>query len=211
MRCHYNIFVSETRPRTRYLHVNCFLHFLRFYRLAYKRSIRSLGLLVQSYELQLKKEKTKELINGRTEKMLVSDLIKEKGAGVITTKPATTVSEVADIISSKRIGALVVTELDGKVVGIISERDIVNGLSKSGANLLKLPVSDVMTRDVYTCAMTEDVNQLRREMTTRRARHIPIVEDDKLIGIISMGDIVKNRLDELEDETQQMRDYIATS
>ena len=143
--------------------------------------------------------------------MLVSDLIKEKGAGVITTKPAATVSEVADIISSKRIGALVVTELDGKVVGIISERDIVNGLSKSGVNLLKLPVSDVMSRGVYTCAMTEDVNQLRREMTTRRARHIPIVEDDKLIGIISMGDIVKNRLDELEDETQQMRDYIATS
>jgi CBS domain-containing protein len=165
----------------------------------------------EPYELQLKKGKTNELINWRTEKMLVSDLIKEKGAGVITTKPATTVSEVADIIASKRIGALVVTGPDGKVVGIISERDIVNGLSKSGANLLKLPVSDVMTRDVFTCAMTEDVNQLRREMVTRRARHIPIVEDDKPIGIISMGDIVKNRLDELEDETQQMRDYIATS
>ena len=143
--------------------------------------------------------------------MLVSDLIKEKGAGVITTSPATTVAEAADIIASKRIGAVVVTELGDKVVGIISERDIVNGLSKSGANLLKLPVSDVMTRDVFTCATTEDVNQLRREMVTRRARHIPIVEDDKLIGIISMGDIVKNRLDELEDETQQMRDYIATS
>ena len=143
--------------------------------------------------------------------MLVSDLIKEKGAGVITTRPATTVADVADIIASKRIGAVVVTELDDKVVGIISERDIVNGLSMSGASLLKLPASDVMTRDVFTCAKTEDVNQLRREMTTRRARHIPIVEDDKLIGIISIGDIVKNRLDELEDETQQMRDYIATS
>jgi CBS domain-containing protein len=143
--------------------------------------------------------------------MLVLDLIKEKGAGVITTRPATTVSEVANIMASKRIGAVVVTDLDDKVVGIISERDIVNGLSKSGVNLLKLPVSDVMTRDVFTCATTEDVNQLRREMVTRRARHIPIVEDGKLIGIISMGDIVKNRLDELEDETQQMRDYIATS
>jgi CBS domain-containing protein len=115
------------------------------------------------------------------------------------------------MVASKRIGAVVVTELDDKVVGIISERDIVNGLSKSGANLLKLTVSDVMTRDVFTCATTEDLNQLRREMVTRRARHIPIVENDKLIGIISMGDIVKNRLDELEDETQQMRDYIATS
>ena len=143
--------------------------------------------------------------------MLVSDLIKEKGAGVITTRPATTIAQAADIIANKRIGAVVVTELNGKVVGIISERDIVNGLSKSGASLLKLPASDVMTRDVFTCATTEDVNQLRREMTTRRARHIPIVEDDKLIGIISIGDIVKNRLDELEDETQQMRDYIETS
>jgi CBS domain-containing protein len=121
------------------------------------------------------------------------------------------VAEATDIMASKRIGAVVVTELDDKVVGIISERDIVNGLSKSGANLLKLTVSDVMTRDVFTCATTEDLNQLRREMVTRRARHIPIVENDKLIGIISMGDIVKNRLDELEDETQQMRDYIATS
>ena len=143
--------------------------------------------------------------------MLVSDLIKEKGAGVVTTRPATTVAQAADIIANKRIGAVVVTEIDNKVVGIISERDIVNGLSKSGANLLTLPVSDVMTRDVFTCATTEDVNQLRREMTSRRARHIPIVEDEKLIGIISIGDIVKNRLDELEDETQQMRDYIATS
>ena len=142
--------------------------------------------------------------------MLVSALIKEKGAGVITTGPATTVSEVADIIARERIGAVVVTEQDDQVVGIISERDIVNGLSKRGTKLLDLPISDVMTRDVFTCATTEDVNQLRREMTNRRARHIPIVEEGKLIGIISIGDIVKNRLDELESETQQMRDYIAT-
>ena len=142
--------------------------------------------------------------------MLVSALIKEKGAGVITTGPATTVSEVADIIARERIGAVVVTEQDDQVVGIISERDIVNGLSKFGINLLKLPVSDVMTRDVFTCATTENLNQLRREMTNRRARQVPVVEEDKLIGIISIGDIVKNRLDELEDEAQQMRDYIAT-
>ena len=142
--------------------------------------------------------------------MLVSALIKEKGAGVITTGPATTVSEVADIIARERIGAVVVTEQDDQVVGIISERDIVNGLSKRGTGLLDLPISDVMTRDVFTCATTEDVNQLRREMTNRRARHIPIVEEGKLIGIISIGDIVKNRLDELESETKQMRDYIAT-
>ena len=141
--------------------------------------------------------------------MLVSTLIKEKGARVITTEPATTVAEVADIIARERIGAVVVTEKDSEVVGIISERDIVNGLSKFGINLLKLPVSDVMTRDVFTCATTENLNQLRREMTNRRARHIPVVEEDKLIGIISIGDIVKNRLDELEDEAQQMRDYIA--
>ena len=142
--------------------------------------------------------------------MLVSALIKEKGAGVITTGPATTVSEVADIIARERIGAVVVTEQDDQVVGIISERDIVNGLSKRGTGLLDLPISDIMTRDVFTCATTEDVNQLRREMTNRRARHIPIVEEGKLIGIISIGDIVKNRLDELESETKQMRDYIAT-
>ena len=141
--------------------------------------------------------------------MLVSTLIKEKGARVITTEPATTVAEVADIIARERIGAVVVTEKDSEVVGIISERDIVNGLSKFGINLLKLPVSDVMTRDVFTCATTENLNQLRREMTNRRARQIPVVEKDKLIGIISIGDIVKNRLDELEDEAQQMRDYIA--
>ena len=142
--------------------------------------------------------------------MLVSALIKEKGAGVITTGPATTVSEVADIIARERIGAVVVTEQDDQVVGSIAERDIVNGLSKRGTGLLDLPISDIMTRDVFTCATTEDVNQLRREMTNRRARHIPIVEEGKLIGIISIGDIVKNRLDELESETQQMRDYIAT-
>ncbi len=143
--------------------------------------------------------------------MLVSTILKEKGTGVVTTRPETNLAEVANMLTRERIGAVVITDERNQVVGIISERDIVNGLSEHGTSLLELEVSKFMTRDVYTCVATDNMNELRREMTSRRIRHIPVVEDGRLAGIVSIGDVVKNRVDELENETQQLREYIEKS
>jgi CBS domain-containing protein len=140
--------------------------------------------------------------------MKVSSILKAKGAHVETTRPDTTVYTVVWELKLKGIGALVLSE-DGKaVLGLISERDIVRGLTEHGAKLLTLPVSEVMTPPVVTCAPEESITAVMARMTSHRVRHLPVLDGGRLCGIVSIGDIVKYRLDELELETNILRENL---
>jgi CBS domain-containing protein len=142
--------------------------------------------------------------------MKVKDIIAHKGKNVLTVRPDTSVATVIHRLALERIGALVVSDDGARVSGIISERDIVRVLAERGAELIdpKLKVEEIMTRHVKTCALEDKVQEVMGEMTRSRIRHLPVVEDDKIVGIVSIGDVVKNRLDELELETNVLREYI---
>ena len=140
--------------------------------------------------------------------MKVRNIIGEKGQEVATIRSESTVSTAANLLKLKGIGALVVSEDGSQVAGIISERDIVRGLVEHGHELLEVRVSDLMTRTVKTCTMDADVTEIMGEMTRSRIRHLPVVEMGVLVGIVSIGDVVKNRLGELETETNVLRDFI---
>ena len=141
--------------------------------------------------------------------MDVETILRNKGRTVATIRPDDTVRAAVEALVSGNIGALVASE-DGEIVdGIISERDIAHALARHGAGLLSLTVAEVMTRSVVTCDPTESVGELMAEMTNRRIRHLPVVRDGKLCGIVSIGDVVKNRLDEIEYEARSLRSFIA--
>ena len=142
--------------------------------------------------------------------MNVKTIIGRKGADVVTARERDTIGEVAATLRARRIGALVVSNDGARVDGIVSERDIVNGLVEHGASLLDREVGLVMTREVITCAPEESVEDLMAKMSGRRIRHLPCVEDGRLCGIVSIGDVVKHRLGEIEAEAEAMRAYIAT-
>ena len=141
--------------------------------------------------------------------MNVETILRGKGQTVATIRPDETVAAVVERLVSQNIGALVVSANGATVDGIISERDIVHGLADRGAGLMSLKVADVMTRNVITCDLADTVDQLMAEMTNRRIRHFPVVQDERLCGIISIGDVVKNRLDEVEYEARSLRSFIA--
>lgn len=144
--------------------------------------------------------------------MTVAAILRAKGAHVETTRPETTLYTVAWSLKVKRIGALVVVAGDGDhILGIISERDIVRGLIEHGEHLLALPVSKVMTSPVLTCTREDRVTAVMARMTRHRVRHLPVVEGDKLSGLISIGDVVKYRLDELELEANILRETLMVS
>jgi len=138
--------------------------------------------------------------------MKVEGILRSKGAKVVTVKPDASVANVVQTLREHQIGALVVTEDGRSVLGIISERDVVRGLGERGPRILEMRVSDLMTRVVFTCGRDDTVKHLMSEMTRRRIRHLPIVADGALCGIISIGDVVKSRLDELELETNVLRE-----
>lgn len=137
--------------------------------------------------------------------MKVASILKVKGTTVVTTPPRTSVAASARLLRDERIGALVVSEHD-TVLGIITERDIVQGLADRGPSLLDLPVSLVMTRAPVTCTPDDDIQAVMRQMTRLRVRHLPVMVGGRLRGIVSIGDVVKHRLDELELETNVLRD-----
>ena len=141
--------------------------------------------------------------------MLIGQILAGKGRDVVTMRPDATIPEVAKLLKAKRIGAVVVTEADGGLCGIISERDLARGLADHGADLLTLRVGDLMTREVSTCSPNDGIDQLMQQMTEGRFRHLPVVEDGRMIGIISIGDVVKHRLQELEQEAHMLHDYIS--
>jgi CBS domain-containing protein len=138
----------------------------------------------------------------------ISQLLRHKGNAVATVEATASVREALALLAEHRIGALVVSPDGNRIDGIISERDIARGLHEHGAGLLTQPVSQVMTADVRTCVPTAGVHDLAQTMTDHRIRHIPVVDDGNLIGIVSIGDVVKARLDELEAERAQLVDYI---
>ena len=142
--------------------------------------------------------------------MHVKVILKNKGSAVETIRPDATIAEATDRLKTRRIGVLVVSSDGASVGGILSERDIVSGLAEFGTNLLDQKVAALMTADVRTCTAEDTVISVMGLMTDRRIRHVPVVDGDRLIGIVSIGDAVKNRLNELESEASQLRAYINT-
>ena len=141
--------------------------------------------------------------------MLIGQILAGKGREVVSTRPDATIAEVAGLLKAKRIGAVVVMDENGELCGIISERDLARGLADHGANLLKMRVGDLMTTEVSTCAPEDGIDKLMQQMTEGRFRHLPVVQDGRMIGILSIGDVVKHRLQELEAETHLLQDYIS--
>jgi len=139
--------------------------------------------------------------------MRIADVLRNKGAAVATITPETSVSGLLTELSVHNIGAMVVVSTDG-VIGIVSERDVVRALQTRGADLLRLPVSEIMTTFVATCTPNDTVDSLSVLMTEKRVRHIPVMEDGRLTGIVSIGDVVKLRMEELEAQQEQLQAYI---
>jgi CBS domain-containing protein len=140
--------------------------------------------------------------------MRISDLLRRKGDLVVTVKPAQTVNELLDVLAEHKIGAVVVSSDGHTVEGIVSERDVVRRLPQFGPDLLTAPVRDIMTTKVHTVPPDTDLDDLMRVMTDGRFRHVPVIEDGRLTGIVSIGDVVKHRIDELESERDQLTAYI---
>jgi len=141
--------------------------------------------------------------------MLISQVLRRKGDDVATIAPTAAVSDVIAALAKHGVGALVVS-VDGDTIdGIISERDVVRSLASNGAGALGSSVADLMTTDVVTCGLDATTEELMAEMTQRRFRHMPVVSDGTLAGIVSIGDVVDARLRELETERQQLTDYIS--
>jgi CBS domain-containing protein len=142
--------------------------------------------------------------------MRVADVLRRKGSTVATVGPDVTVTELIGELAAHNVGALPVVA-GGKLIGIVSERDVVRRLHVGGAALLQAKVSDIMITEVTTCSPGDDVGDLAAVMTSRRFRHLPVVVDGTLTGIVSIGDLVKARIDLLESERAQLQNYIACS
>jgi CBS domain-containing protein len=142
--------------------------------------------------------------------MSIADILRHKGSEVATIAPQETVRVLVDRLGELGVGALVVSSDGSRVEGIVSERDVVRGLRGTGADLLEQPVSSIMTTDVHTSPPSTSLPELMRVMTDRRIRHVPVVEDDALVGIVSIGDVVKRRIDDLQSERDQLVGYITS-
>ncbi len=142
--------------------------------------------------------------------MIIANILKVKGRSVATARPDDTVQEIAGRLAQKKIGAIVIVGGGGSVVGIISERDLIRVIAQRGADALSMPVSEVMTREVVVCSEATSVDDIMEMMTNGRFRHLPVVEENRLVGIVSIGDIVKHHIAEVELEVSAMRGYFAT-
>jgi CBS domain-containing protein len=142
--------------------------------------------------------------------MNISQILKAKGRAVATARPDSTVSEIITKLAQKKIGAIVIVGDNGEVVGILSERDVIRRLAERGEAALKEPVSQSMTSSVISCQETSTLEEMMELMTQGRFRHVPVIEDGALVGIVSIGDIVKHHIAEVEMEVTAMRDYFAT-
>jgi CBS domain-containing protein len=140
----------------------------------------------------------------------ISQVLRRKGQDVATVDGGESVRTALELLARHGVGALVVSSDGRHIDGIVSERDVARGLHERGAALLAEPVSSVMTAEVHTCRPDASVHELARMMTDRRVRHVPVLQDGELAGIVSIGDVVKARLDELETERAQLVDYIQT-
>ena len=143
--------------------------------------------------------------------MIVKNILADKRGDVVTIEPTADLAAAIKLLTERHIGAVVVLGADHRVIGILSERDVVRALAERGATALSEPVSQVMTRDVKTCSEDDTVESLMGRMTDGKFRHMPVVQQDKLIGIVSIGDVVKSRVEEIDHEARTLRDYIQTA
>ena len=138
--------------------------------------------------------------------MIIADILKAKGPIALTIRPNESIYNLAQRLLEQRVGVMLVSE-DGKtLLGIISERDVVRAIAMHSNTAIDLTVSSFMTRDVITCTSQENIAKVARTMTKRRIRHLPVVENNRLIGIVSIGDVLKHRINEVEFETDVLRD-----
>jgi CBS domain-containing protein len=143
--------------------------------------------------------------------MIVKTILSAKGNAVISIEPTATLETAVRTLAEHRIGALLVLGTDRRVIGILSERDIVRVLAEQGASVLSQPLSQIMTRRVVTCNSSETIGVIMERMTAGKFRHVPVVEQEQVIGVVSIGDVVKYRLQEMEHESAALRDYIQTA
>jgi CBS domain-containing protein len=139
--------------------------------------------------------------------MNVATILKQKGRGVFTTTEDKSLLDIAKLLAQRGIGCIVIVGEDDKISGIVSERDLMRAISQCGAQVLKEPVSNFMTKTVVTAREADTINQLMSEMTARRFRHMPVVERDQLVGLVSIGDLVKIQIAEIEMEAAATREY----
>lgn len=142
--------------------------------------------------------------------MNVSTILAEKGSKVVTAKPGDSLLDIACILRQNGIGCIVISNGKDDIAGIVSERDLVRAIAEYGQDILTSPVSDHMTRKVYSCKKSDTIDAIMAAMTDGRFRHMPVVENSKLVGVISIGDVVRLRIAEAELEASAMRSYIAT-
>lgn len=142
--------------------------------------------------------------------MRIGDILDEKGGDVFTLSESALVADAVDVLGENNIGVVVITGADGGVVGILSERDIVRRLREHGATAIETGLSKCMTRDPFTCSRDVGLDEVMGTMSKRRIRHMPVVESGKLLGLVSIGDIVKRKIEQTEREAAALRDYIAS-
>ncbi len=142
--------------------------------------------------------------------MNVAAMLKAKGRAVVTAEPETLLIEIVRMLREHRVGSIVLVDVKGAIAGIVSERDVVRNIASHGASVLEQSVSNFMTKNVVTCGECDTLADLMAQMTAHRFRHVPVVDHGELVGIISIGDVVKMRIAEAEMETNAMREYIAT-
>ncbi len=143
--------------------------------------------------------------------MSVAQILRDKGRDVVTTQPHQTLMEAAQLLAEKGIGAVVVSDISRRVLGILSERDIVRAIARNGAGALDQSVSKYMTQKVFTVAEDTPVDTVMETMTNGRFRHVPVTTDGQLVGLVSIGDVVKHHVNEIESEHRALKDYIATA
>ena len=143
--------------------------------------------------------------------MTVKAILSAKGSEVHTIEPTTNLAVAAKLLAERKIGALVVTGADRRVIGIVSERDIVRVIAERGAAALDEEVGAVMTRKVVTCSPSDTVGWIMERMTDGKFRHLPVLDDGRVVGLISIGDVVKSRVSEFEHEQEALREYIGTA
>jgi CBS domain-containing protein len=143
--------------------------------------------------------------------MNVKTILAVKGSDIVGIEPNADLSAAAQLLSKHRIGALVIRGAGGHIAGILSERDIVRALAEHGSNALSIQVAKVMTRNVTTCGEEDSIASLMEKMTVGKFRHVPVLSGNELVGLVSIGDVVKQRVGEIEKESEQLRDYIRTA
>ena len=143
--------------------------------------------------------------------MNVKTILAAKGGDTISIEPTADLAAAAQLLAKHRIGAVVIRGAGGRLAGILSERDIVRSIAEHGAAALALPVGQVMTRNVATCGEDDSIASIMERMTTGKFRHLPVLAKDQLIGLVSIGDVVKQRVEEIEGESEALRDYIRTA